>query len=41
MIEGTEFLRECPEGLSGAHVQDADTQTDIQTVLILTLYTLI
>lgn len=27
MIEGTEFLHEHPEGLSGAQVQDAHAQT--------------
>lgn len=39
MIDSTEIL--CLEGLSGAQVQDARAQTDIQTVLILTLYALI
>lgn len=41
MTEGTAFLHERLEGLSGAQVQDAHTETDIQTVLILTLYALI
>lgn len=41
MIEGTEFLHKHLEGLSGAQVQDAHAQTDIQTVLILTLDALI
>lgn len=39
MIDGTKIL--CLEGLSGAQVQDACAQTDIQTVLILTLHALI